>query len=146
MLGTTVSRDYEFNASFENHLIGEQNIYRLYYVDYHRIREYDGRNDNNIGVINWSCKPFMLPKGMTCEDGFKVLSYLTDFIEKRDDTESCSLKSVRMLDSVLDLERFGFTRVKEDNENNILDLFTVHGRLLLFKKSNLYSKYFEWYI
>lgn len=32
--------------------VGEQNIYRLYYVDYHRIREYDGRNDNNIGVIN----------------------------------------------------------------------------------------------
>lgn len=83
---------------------------------------------------------------MTREDGFKILSYLTNFIEKRDDTEPCSLKSVRMLDSVLDLERFGFTRVKEDNEKNILDLFTVRGRLLLFKKSELYSKYFEWYV
>lgn len=140
-----VSRDFEFNVSLEDHPIGNQNIYRLYYVDYHRIGEYDGRNDNNLGVINWSCNPFMLPKGMTREEGFKVLSYLTDFIEKRKDTKPCSLKSVRTLDSILDLERLGFTRVKEDDENKILNLFTVSGRLLLFKKSKLYPKYFEWY-
>jgi len=142
----TSNRNFEFNASLENHPIGDQNIYRLYYVNYHRIREYDGRNDNNIGVIDWRCKPFMLPKGMTREEGFKVLSYLTDFIEKRDDTEPCSLKSVRTLDGVLDLERFGFTRINEDDENKILNLFTVSGRLLLFKRSELYPKYFEWYV
>lgn len=90
--------------------------------------------------------PFMLPKGMTREEGFKVLSYLTDFIEKREDTESCSLKSVTTLDGVLDLERFGFTRVCEDDENKILNLFTVSGRILLFKRSKLYEKYFEWYV
>ena len=140
-----VSRDFEFNTSLEDHPIGNQNIYRLYYIDYHRIGEYDGRSDDNVGMINWRCKPFMLPKGMTREEGFKVLSYLTDFIEKREDTKPCSLKSVRTLDSVLDLERFGFTRVKEDDENKILNLFTVSGRLLLFKKSKLYPKYFEWY-
>lgn len=140
-----VSRDFEFNTSLEDHPIGNENIYRLYYIDYHRIGEYDGRTDNNIGMINWPCKPFMLPKGMTREEGFKVLSYLTDFIEKREDTKPCSLKSVRTLDSILDLERLGFTRVKEDDENKILNLFTVSGRLLLFKKSNLYPKYFEWY-
>lgn len=55
----------------------------------------------------------MLPNDMTREEGFKVLSYLIDYIEKRDDTESCPLKSVRILDNVLDLERFGFTRVEE---------------------------------
>ncbi len=145
-LKSLVSRDYEFDALLEDHPIGEQNIYRLYYINYHRIREYDGRRDNNVGVINWPFEPFMLPKGMTREEGFKVLSYLTDFIEKREDTDPCSLKSVRTLDNVLNLERFGFTRVKEDDENKILNLFTVDGRQLLFKKSELYSKYFEWYI
>ena len=45
------------------------------------IREYDGRQDNNVGVVDWPCKPFMLPNGMTREECFKVLSYLTDFIE-----------------------------------------------------------------
>lgn len=141
-----VSRDFEFDASLEDHPIGEQNIYRLYYVNFHRNDEYYSRRDNNISIIDWPCKPFMLPKEMTREEGFKVLSYLTDFIEKRDDVEPCSLKSVMILDGVLDLERFGFTRVKENDENKILNLFTVSGRLLLFKKSELYPKYFEWYV
>lgn len=55
---------------------------------------------------------------MSREEGFKVLSYLTDYIEKRDDTESCSLKSVRTLDSVLDLERFRFKQRKRWRKNN----------------------------
>ena len=141
----TGSRDYEFNCDFENHSIGNQDIYRLYYINYHRINEYDGRNDDNVGIINFPLKPFKFPKGMSREEGFKVLSYLTDNIEKHSDVEPCSLKSVRTLDSVLDLERFGFERFDESNEDNILNLFTVTGRLLLFKNSDLYSKYFEWY-
>lgn len=139
-------RDYEFDADFEDHPIGDYNIYRLYYVDYHRIGEYYGRTGNNIGRINWPCNPFCFPNGMSREEGFKVLSYLADYIEKRDDIENCSLKSVMTLDSVLDLERFGFKRIKEDNDEKIINLFTVSGRLLLFKKSELYSKYFEWYV
>lgn len=143
---STGNRDIEFNVSLENHPIGNQNIYRLYYVNYHRIGEYNGRNDNNIGIVNWQCRPFIFPKGMTREEGFKVLSYLTDFIEKRKDTEPCSLKSVRTLDAILDLERFGFTRINENDENKILDLFTVSGRIKLFKESKLYPRYFEWYV
>ncbi len=141
-----VPRALEFDATLEEHPVGNQYIYRLYFVNYHRIGESYGRQDNNVGMINWPCKPFMLPEGMSREEGFKVLSYLTDFIEKRDDTEPCSLKSVRTLDGILDLERFGFKRVMEDDENKILNLFTVSGRLLLFKRSKLYPKYFEWYV
>lgn len=131
----------EYDVELESHPIGGQNIYRLYYVNYHRIGEGYG-----IGMVNWPCQTFMFPNGMTREEGFKVLSYLTDFIEKREGVEPCSLKSVRILDDVLDLDRFGFKRVKEDDENKILNLFTVSGRLLFFKKSELYSKYFEWYV
>lgn len=140
------NRDYEFEATLEDHSIGNQNIYRLYFVDFHRIGESFGFLDsNNIGMVNWPCKPFMFPNGMTREEWFKVLSYLTDFIEKREEVRSCSLKSVTTLDGVLDLERFGFTRIAEKDEDKILNLFTVSGRLLLFKESELYSKYFEWY-
>lgn len=141
-----VPRALEFDATLEDHSVGNQDIYRLYFVNYHRIGESYGREDNNVGMINWPCNPFMFPEGMSREEGFKVLSYLTDFIEKREDIEPCSLKSVRTLDGVLDLERFGFKRVKEDDENKILNLFTVSGRLLLFKRSKLYPKYFEWYV
>lgn len=144
-LNLPISRDFEFDAELEDHPIGNQNIYRLYYIHYLRIGEHYGHRENNIGIINWPFLPFMLPKGMTREEGFKVLSYLTDFIEKREDTEPCSYKSVSTLDGVLNLERFGFTRVEEKDESKILNLFTVAGRLLLFKRSNLYPKYFEWY-
>ena len=96
-------------------------------------------------MVDYPLRPFKLPEGMSREDGFKVLSYLTDDIEKQPDVEPYSLKAVRTLDKVLDLERFGFTRVEETDEDKILNLFTVTGRLLLFQKSKLYSKYFEWY-
>lgn len=145
MVQSQKSRDFEFDATLEDHLIGNQEVYRLYYVNYDRVLEYSGRRDNNISVIEASYKPFLLPKGMTRMEGFKVLSYLTDFIEKREDVEDCSWKSVEMLDNVLNLEELGFTRSQENNEDNILNLFTINGRLLLFKKSALYQKYFEWY-
>lgn len=140
------NRDYEFDAELENHPIGNQKIYRLYYINYHRIGENYGMGPSNIGLIDWPCKPFMLPSGMTREEGFKVLSYLTDFIEKRDDVEVGSLVSVRTLDSVIRNKILGFERIEETNEDKILNLFTVGGRLLLFKKSEFYKKYFEWYV
>lgn len=141
----STNKDFEFDAVFENHPIGNQNIYRLYYVDYHRIGQGYGMKNNNIGIINWSFEPFMLPNGMTREEGFKVLSYFTDIIEKREDIDVGSFKSVKTLDENIDLGRIGFTRVKENDEDKILNLFTVSGRVLLFKKSDLYQKYFEWY-
>lgn len=144
-LGIVGSRDYEFNGVFEDHPIGDQDTYRLYYVNYHRINEYEGCDKNNIGMIDFPLKPFKLPEGMSREDGFKVLSYLTDNIERQPDVQPYSLKAVRTLDKVLDLERFGFRRVEEKDEEKILNLFTVTGRLLLFQKSKLYPKYFEWY-
>lgn len=144
-LGVVGLRDYEFNGVFENHPIGNQDTYRLYYVNYHRINEYEGCDKNNIGMIDYPLRPFKLPEGMSREDGFKVISYLTDNVERKSGATPFTLNSVRIVDKVLDLERFGFRRVEEDNEDNILNLFTVTGRLLLFQKSKLYPKYFEWY-
>ena len=139
------NRNYEFDGKFEDHPLGLQDTYRLYYVNYHRINEYDGCIENNVGMIDFPCRPFKLPDGMDREDAFKVLSYLTDFVEKNSDIEPMTLKSVKTLDAVLDLDRFGFEHVEECDEERIANLFTVTGRLLLFEKSKLYKKYFEWY-
>lgn len=141
-----VSRDFEFDATFENHPIGNQDIYRLYFVDYHRINEYAGRQDNNIGRITWPCNTFRFPEKMSREEGFKVLSYLVDCTEKLDAIKPWFYNSSRALDGVFCLERFGFKTVKEKDEDKILNLFIVSGRLLLFKNSELYSKYFNWYV
>ncbi len=147
-LYSLINRKYEFEAELKDHPLGNQDIYRLYYINYHRIGESYEPRFNNVGVIDWPYEPFMLPDGMSREDAFKVLSYLTDFIERRLNLEPCSPKSVSILDNVLNLERLGFKRVYtslDSDFDNVIDLFTITGRLQLFKRSKHYKKYFEWY-
>lgn len=136
----------EFEAELEDHPLGNQTIYRLYYINYHRMRN---QNDNNVGVVDWPFSPFTLPDGMSRQDAFKVLSYLTDYIEQKFNLEPCSHKSVSALDNALNLERLGFKKLNislDNDSTDVIDLFTVSGRVQLFKKSNHYQKYFEWYI
>ncbi len=137
-------KDWEFLGSLKDHDIGNENIYRLRYVNYHRIGTRYGIR-SCIGLVDWPCSTFRLPEGMRPDEAFTILSYLTDFIEKREDIEIGSLAGVIVLDKVLELERFGFKKVREDDEEKITDLFTVSGRILLFKMSRLYKKYFNWY-
>ena len=134
----------EWDAEFEDHPLGNQNIYRLRYVNYHR---YDG-GAGAIGVVDYKFTPFMLPDGMKREEAFRILSYLSDYIEKALKLEACSCNSVIELNRVLDLERLGFRRLSLTSQlpsNDVIDLFTVTGRLLLFKQMGDYNKYFEWY-
>lgn len=138
----TYNEQDDFNATFEDHDPGNQKYYRLHYINYHNIN----RDSNRRGMIDWPYKPFELPNGMSREDGFKVLSYLTDFIEQRDDVYEASWKSVGTLDGVLNLERFGFKRLDfTPSEEDVIDLFTIDGRIKRFKDSKYYSKYFNWY-
>lgn len=131
----------EFNAKLRNHYVGKENIYRLGFVWHYRFN-----HGKSLGSTEWFGKPFMLPQGMSRNEGFKVLSYLTDFIEKEESYEPCSFQSVIALENILDLEQLGFRRV-EDNDMmiKVIDLFTVYGRKLYFKLSPYYHKYFEWY-
>ena len=143
------NRDYEFEAELEDHPLGNQNIYRLHYINYHKFGESYGQQGKNVGVVDWPFKPFVLPNEMNREDSFKVLSYLTDFIETQLNLEPYSHKSVSILDDILNLERLGLRKLDVSLDTasaDIIDLFTVSGRLQLFKNSSLYQKYFEWYI
>lgn len=134
--------DYEFDADLESHNIDNQkNIYRLYYIDYRRCGGYYLK-DSNIHMTDWPFKPFTLPKKMNREDAFKVLSYLTDYIEKTLNLRECSYESVRILNDVLDLDRLGFIKLDIDANRNldkIIDLYIVAGRILLFKKKRTLS-------
>lgn len=140
-LGINVEDD--FDVTFEDHMPGNKKYYRLHYINYHNIN----RDPNRRGLIDWPYKPFGLPDGMSREDGFKVLSYLTDFIEKRDDVYEASWKSVGTLDGVISLERFGFKRLDfSPKVEDVIDLFTIDGRIRRFKDSKYYDMYFNWYI
>lgn len=141
---TAIMTNNDFDELWKKHPIEEHNIYRLHYVEYYKIGE--GYLDKpRIGRTQYMGKPFRFPKGMTREEGFRVLSYLTDFIEKDDNIEECSLKSMKTLDEVLSISRLGFVRSEEKDERKILNLFAVAGRVSYFEKSSLYQQYFEWY-
>lgn len=142
------NRDYEFEADLENHPLGNQIMYRLHYVDYHRIGEGYGIGPKNVGRMDFYFKPFLLPQGMRREDAFKVLSYLTDYIERTRHLTPCSYDSVAFLDKMLELDKLGFVKLNtslDKYSDEVIDLFTVTGRLLLFQQSKYYQKYFEWY-
>ena len=132
-----IYREDEFDADFVDHPIGNQNLYRLHYYE-----TYNRGTEGNYGLVDVCYKPFMLPPEMSREDGFKVLSYLTDYIEENGNMKECSWKSVQTLDKVLDLERLGFTRVEDYEEDDVIDLFTVSGRVKRFMNTPYYQKYF----
>lgn len=143
---TAANRDYEFDADFNDHPINDNGIYRLHYMNFHRIGEYAGRADNNIGIMDFPFQPFTLPENMPRQDAFKVLSYLSDYLERELEIEPCSCQSVKTLDEMLNVKRLGFDRpnyVRKPFEG--VELFTITGRLALFKKMPEYKKYFEWY-
>ena len=123
----------------ENHKIPEDNsIYRLHHIRY---------CDSLMGVCHEShavFEPFKFPKGITREEGFKILSYFTDLIEQLTESKEYSLTSVNMLEDIISLERFGFEKVN-NVDDNIVDLFTIEGQVKRFKISEYYPKYFNWY-
>ncbi len=134
----------EFEADFENHTLGNQKIYRLHYINYYRTED----NTSKYRTVDWPFDLFTLPNGMSREDAFKVLSYLTDYIESTQNIKPCSYKSVATLNSILDLQQLGFKKLNKNvnvSEEEIIDLWTVEGRVALFKKSKYYLGYYEWY-
>ena len=50
-------KEYEFEADFEDHSIGNQTIYCLHYVQYHRAGE-----THFVGAIDWPFEPFTFQK------------------------------------------------------------------------------------
>ena len=50
-LSLSTNNNYEFEAKLEDHQIGNQNIYRLHYTEYHRIGENYDRTDNHVGSL-----------------------------------------------------------------------------------------------
>lgn len=120
------------------------NIYRLHHIEYLNIGENYGYK--MTGMRDYTFRPFLMPEGLDEKDAFKILSYLTDFLERNLNITEGSLKSVIALNKVLDLKRFGFKRVTCQNDDNRLkDLFTIYGRTERFDKSKYCKKYFEWY-
>ena len=142
---------------------------RLYYIALEKFNRYGG--GKRIGkTIGYSC-PFKAPKGMTLEDACKVVSFLSELVEKDGKIEPASETSVQIVGAYL--KALGFDKVDDKDvdyshrhavsfdkkdalnliESNITpeqklgvtDLFTVGGDIDLFLKTDLNDYYFDWF-
>ena len=141
---------------------------RLYYIALQKFMKY-GSDQMMVGQTYGVSSPFRLPNGMTFEDAFKVVSYLSDKVETENELNPASEESVVMVSQMLD--KYGFSRVEGEEKGpyhaiceyrpfykikpafpvgekieGVVDLFTVGGDFKIFKKTDLYDRYFDWYI
>ena len=140
---------------------------RLFYVALEKFTQY-GTDELKIGQTYGISSPFRLPHNMSMEDACKVVSYLSDKVEKENNLESACEKSVTMVSNIL--ENYGFRKeeIKEKGHyhsvsecvpfckiqtsvpateeiEGVVDLFTVSGDFKIFKKTDLHDRYFDWY-
>ena len=140
---------------------------RLYYIALEKFLKY-GTDQMMVGQTYGVSSPFRLPNGMTFEDAFKVVSYLSDKVETENNLEPASEKSVIMVSNIL--ENYGFRKVEGEEKGHfhavssyvpfskiktafpageqiegVVDLFTVGGNFRTFKKTDLHKRYFDWY-
>ena len=136
---------------------------RLVYVG---LADYINRytDERKIGETWGVTCPFKIPKGMTIENACKVISYLSEKVEREYGIEPASEKSVCSVNKIL--KDFGFKKLVEYNHGHfhavsnyhygtidddfckqidgVVDLFTFSGEKL-FKRSVMYDRYFNWF-
>lgn len=141
---------------------------RLYYVAFEKYNAYDS-GLAKIGQTFGISSPFRIPRNMSIEDACKVVSYLSDKVEKENNLEPASEKSVIAVSKLLSNYGFDivyteekghfhtvsefspFHKIKTDSLkasekiDGVVDLFTIGGNAKLFKKTDLNSRYFNWY-
>ena len=118
----------------------DNSIFRFHFLNFNTIGKNYGLAIKEL--VNWSYTPFMLPQKMCYQDAFLILSYLIKKIENDLNLEECSQKALSILND--NLEKFHFKPIS-DFSGNVVDLFTITGNMNRFKKSEYYTKYFEWF-
>ena len=83
---------------------------RLYYVALEKFTRYGTDEEIKIGQTYGVSSPFRLPHNMSMEDACKVVSYLSDKIEKENDLKPACEKSVIMVSNILG--NYGFSKVE----------------------------------
>ena len=89
--------------------------------------------------------PFLFPNGMSMNDGFKVLSYLIDYMYEYYGIEVGSYKSISVLDKLINLECLGFRRCNLEENVDVLNLCVTNQRIPLFRFSDVNFKITDWY-
>ena len=145
-------------------LMQEADKIRLVYVGYEKFNAYDGFA--KLGETGCYSFPFYLPTGINLEDSCKIISYLSEKVEKELNLEPASQKSVMAVSGIL--EDYGFEKIDHYKPNRyhstsfytptmsinstgykhipgIVDLITYGGQEKHFEKSTHGENYFDWF-
>lgn len=134
---------------------------RLVYVSMGRFQ-----NGHKIGITYRTSSVIAMPKNFDIEKVGKLLSYLSDKVERENKLEPGCWESIVLVSH--ELKKYGFTKVEGYDPINIhqtnvyepfheidiingeevegcVDLFTVDCDMRLFNKTILSERYFDWY-
>ena len=141
---------------------------RLVYFSEEKYTDYAG--DSRLSQAFGMSNAYILPENMSIKDACKVISYLSELIEQKHNLEPACPKSVSLVSK--ELQHYGFKKMEDswsgyihgtcfytsraiellptlqrvyNQGNGAVDLFTVGGDFKLFKRTNLYNRYFEWF-
>ena len=147
----------------ENFLNSNKPNIRLVFVHLSPFTAHDGTK--KIGETYGVSSKFSIPKNTTLEDACKIISYLSETIEKKENLTAGWQESV--IKTSQKLQDFGFNKIENTKigyihavskytqhleindiipeETDTLDLFTISGNLSLFENSDISKRYFNWF-
>lgn len=157
--------EFRLNKALKRTKNTHKGMLRLVYVEF--VPYIDRYHDTlRCGAFYVTSSAFELPKNMTMEQACKVVSYLSEKVEKENNLEPASNQSVRAVSHVL--EDYGFVRdeniapvyvhltanknyirkptMQKTGIQGVADLITYGGDSGCFKRSDIYPRYFNWFV
>lgn len=142
------------------HYNEDKKAIRIICVDFKK--QYENQEEILQKYIRVSC-PLLLPKGMSIDDACKIVSFWQDKVKSDKHLRSQNIPVLinkvlsrfgfKIIDGYLygqskDKDKFDQEQIIQTNINKIddvLDLICVGGDNELFKQSDLFERYFDWY-
>lgn len=157
--------EFRLNKALKRTENAHKGMLRLVYVEF--VPYIDRYHDTlRCGAFYVTSSAFELPKNMTMEQACKVVSYLSELVEKENNLDPASNQSVRAVSHVL--EDYGFVRdeniapvyvhftanknyirkptMQKTGIQGVADLITYGGDSGCFKRSDIYPRYFNWFV
>ena len=137
----------------------------LRYVELKPINKHLDKN-KQLSKTFFQSETFNLPDNMSFDDACKVISYLSEQVEREQALSPTSLQSIDEVRKLL--PKYGFKEITKrtlfrsysvdtysdcpqieefdrEDDAGIIPIYTLGGDLRLFYRSKLYNSYFNWY-
>ncbi len=117
-------------------------VFRQHYVYCYKSNIFSYYDNDFSEMHDYILPKFCLPDGMSYADAFKVLSFLSEYVERKHNLPECCSTTIKEVQKLL--PQFGFVIVDDPNVE-CTDLFTVNGNYHLFNRTAYAKEYFDWF-